>query len=214
MPPARVQWSAMRRWPSRKRASVLRLVPTGGKGVHYVKPCPVRMARALAFPQPPLGQGTRSSALCPLAYISLAWSNLPLPLFNRCHHRLSFAASTFFFFPIFHHFDYLHSTILVATPNTHTRNHHRQPTQPHVITANMGKIGRFMAIFIPMGLTIASLVCLAIVCVGQTNKDMALSNDLFFFKVKLLAPHFLFFSLCTNSPQFRPIPKTSRAIPT
>jgi len=46
----------------------------------------------------------------------------------------------------------------------------------------MGKIGRFAAIFIPMGLTIASLICLIVVCVGQSNKSMDLSNDLFFFK--------------------------------
>lgn len=47
----------------------------------------------------------------------------------------------------------------------------------------MGKLGRFAAIFIPMGLTIASLVCLALVAVGQNYKDMDLSNDLYFFKV-------------------------------
>ncbi|KAF1958760.1 hypothetical protein CC80DRAFT_408478 [Byssothecium circinans] len=46
----------------------------------------------------------------------------------------------------------------------------------------MGKLGRFSAIFIPMGLTIASLICLCIVLVGQTNKNMSLSNDLWFFK--------------------------------
>ncbi|CAI6335700.1 unnamed protein product [Periconia digitata] len=46
----------------------------------------------------------------------------------------------------------------------------------------MGKLGRFAAIFIPMALTIASLICLSIVCVGQSNKDMDLANDLYFFK--------------------------------
>ncbi|KAF2643478.1 hypothetical protein P280DRAFT_254000 [Massarina eburnea CBS 473.64] len=46
----------------------------------------------------------------------------------------------------------------------------------------MGKLGRFAAIFIPMGLTIASLVCLCIVLVGQTSVNGSLSTDLWFFK--------------------------------
>ena len=47
----------------------------------------------------------------------------------------------------------------------------------------MGKLGRFACIFVPMALTIASLICLILVFSGQTNKDMALQRDLYFFKV-------------------------------
>ncbi|PSN70189.1 integral membrane protein [Corynespora cassiicola Philippines] len=46
----------------------------------------------------------------------------------------------------------------------------------------MGKLGRFACIFVPMALTIASLICLILVFSGQTNKDMALQRDLYFFK--------------------------------
>lgn len=46
----------------------------------------------------------------------------------------------------------------------------------------MGKAGRFACIFVPMALTLGSLVCLALVFSGQLNKDMALQNDLYFFK--------------------------------
>ncbi|KAF2205956.1 hypothetical protein GQ43DRAFT_436545 [Delitschia confertaspora ATCC 74209] len=45
----------------------------------------------------------------------------------------------------------------------------------------MGKLGRFACIFTPMALTIASLICLILVFMGQTNK-MGLSQDLYFFK--------------------------------
>ncbi|KAF2791110.1 hypothetical protein K505DRAFT_281348 [Melanomma pulvis-pyrius CBS 109.77] len=46
----------------------------------------------------------------------------------------------------------------------------------------MGKLGRFACIFVPMALTIASLVCLVLVFSGQLNKDMKLQRDLYFFK--------------------------------
>lgn len=46
----------------------------------------------------------------------------------------------------------------------------------------MGKAGRFACIFLPMALTIASLLCLVLVFSGQTNKNMALPRDLYFFK--------------------------------
>ncbi|KAF2476445.1 uncharacterized protein BDR25DRAFT_277567 [Lindgomyces ingoldianus] len=46
----------------------------------------------------------------------------------------------------------------------------------------MGKLGRFACIFVPMALTIASLICLILVFSGQLNKNMALQNDLYFFK--------------------------------
>lgn len=46
----------------------------------------------------------------------------------------------------------------------------------------MGKAGRFACIFVPMVLTIASLVCQILVFSGQTNKDMSLPRDLWFFK--------------------------------
>ncbi|KAF2007228.1 hypothetical protein P154DRAFT_517002 [Amniculicola lignicola CBS 123094] len=46
----------------------------------------------------------------------------------------------------------------------------------------MGKVGRFACIFVPMALTIASLLCLIIVFSGQTNQKMAVTNDLYFFK--------------------------------
>jgi hypothetical protein len=49
----------------------------------------------------------------------------------------------------------------------------------------MGKAGRFACIFTPMALTIASLICLILVFAGQTNKNMSLSRDLYFFKVSL-----------------------------
>jgi hypothetical protein len=47
----------------------------------------------------------------------------------------------------------------------------------------MGKAGRFACIFVPMALSIASLVCLALVFSGQLNKNMSLQRDLYFFKV-------------------------------
>ncbi|KAF2271111.1 hypothetical protein CC78DRAFT_11796 [Lojkania enalia] len=46
----------------------------------------------------------------------------------------------------------------------------------------MGKLGRFACIFVPMALSIASLVCLILVFSGQLNKNMSLQNDLYFFK--------------------------------
>ncbi|KAH7127048.1 SUR7/PalI family-domain-containing protein [Dendryphion nanum] len=46
----------------------------------------------------------------------------------------------------------------------------------------MGKAGRFACIFLPMALTIASLICLILVFSGQTNKNMSLPRDLYFFK--------------------------------
>jgi hypothetical protein len=54
-----------------------------------------------------------------------------------------------------------------------------------LITFTMGKAGRFACIFTPMALTIASLICLILVFAGQTNKNMSLSRDLYFFKVSL-----------------------------
>lgn len=47
----------------------------------------------------------------------------------------------------------------------------------------MGKAGRFACIFTPMALTIASLICLAIVLSGQAYQSMELSRSLYFFKV-------------------------------
>lgn len=46
----------------------------------------------------------------------------------------------------------------------------------------MGKLGRFACIFVPMALTIASLLCLLLVASGQLNKDMKVQRDLYFFK--------------------------------
>ncbi|KAF2022068.1 integral membrane protein-like protein [Aaosphaeria arxii CBS 175.79] len=47
----------------------------------------------------------------------------------------------------------------------------------------MGKAGRFACIFLPMALTIASLICTILVFSGQTNKDMSLPRDLYFIKI-------------------------------
>lgn len=47
----------------------------------------------------------------------------------------------------------------------------------------MGKLGRFACIFTPMALTLASLVCLALVLSGQLNKNNSIQRDLYFFKV-------------------------------
>jgi hypothetical protein len=46
----------------------------------------------------------------------------------------------------------------------------------------MGKIGRFACIFTPMALTIASLLCLALVFTGQLSKSNETSRSLYFFK--------------------------------
>jgi hypothetical protein len=68
--------------------------------------------------------------------------------------------------------------------------------QPHN-TAKMGKLGRFACIFVPMALTIASLLCLLLVASGQLNKDMKVQRDLYFFKV-------------CNNPQALPLLRTTR----
>ena len=47
----------------------------------------------------------------------------------------------------------------------------------------MGKAARFACIFVPMALSIASLICLILVFAGQTNKSMEVANELYFFKV-------------------------------
>jgi len=47
----------------------------------------------------------------------------------------------------------------------------------------MGKAGRFACIITPMLLTLASLVCLALVMVGQLG-DNSLQRSLYFFKVR------------------------------
>ncbi|KAF2814865.1 integral membrane protein-like protein [Mytilinidion resinicola] len=46
----------------------------------------------------------------------------------------------------------------------------------------MGKLGRFACIFVPMALSIASLICLALVFSGQLDKGNSLQRELFFFK--------------------------------
>ncbi|KAF2254909.1 hypothetical protein BU26DRAFT_527826 [Trematosphaeria pertusa] len=46
----------------------------------------------------------------------------------------------------------------------------------------MGKLGRFACIFTPMALTIASLICLALVMSGQLSKNSSIQRDLYFFK--------------------------------
>lgn len=46
----------------------------------------------------------------------------------------------------------------------------------------MGKAGRFACIFLPMALTIASLITFGMVIAGQAYKNIELSRDLYFFK--------------------------------
>ncbi|KAI9749253.1 MAG: 40S ribosomal protein S23 [Chaenotheca gracillima] len=46
----------------------------------------------------------------------------------------------------------------------------------------MGKAGRFACIFVPLGLTIATLVCLILVGLGGTNKNASTLDNLYFFK--------------------------------
>ncbi|KAF2109309.1 integral membrane protein-like protein [Lophiotrema nucula] len=46
----------------------------------------------------------------------------------------------------------------------------------------MGKLGRFACIFVPMALTLGSLICLILVFSGQLNKNNSLQRDLYFFK--------------------------------
>jgi len=46
----------------------------------------------------------------------------------------------------------------------------------------MGKLGRFACIFVPMALTIISLVCLLMVASGQLNKDNKIQRDIYFMK--------------------------------
>jgi hypothetical protein len=58
----------------------------------------------------------------------------------------------------------------------------------------MGKVGRFACILTPMLLTLASLICIVIVMMGQmSTKDnkapsTSLGRDLYFFKVRLKNP--------------------------
>ena len=47
----------------------------------------------------------------------------------------------------------------------------------------MGKLGRFACIFVPMALTIISLICLLMVASGQMNKDNKIQRDIYFMKV-------------------------------
>jgi hypothetical protein len=49
----------------------------------------------------------------------------------------------------------------------------------------MGKAGRFACIFTPMLLTLASLICIVLVGLGGTNKNMAAFDSLYFFKVSV-----------------------------
>lgn len=51
----------------------------------------------------------------------------------------------------------------------------------------MGKAGRFACIFIPMGLTIASLVALVFVFLAQREANNNTTNTLYFFRVSALA---------------------------
>ncbi|KAI9879513.1 MAG: hypothetical protein M1830_008305 [Pleopsidium flavum] len=46
----------------------------------------------------------------------------------------------------------------------------------------MGKAGRFACVFVPMALTVASLVCIILVGMGGTNKSSSTLNNLYFFK--------------------------------
>ena len=46
----------------------------------------------------------------------------------------------------------------------------------------MGRAGRFACVFVPMALTIGSLVCLVIVALGGTNKNNNFYNRLYFFR--------------------------------
>ena len=54
----------------------------------------------------------------------------------------------------------------------------------------MGKVGRFACILTPMLLTLASLICIVIVMIGQAPwkgndaPSTALGRDLYFFKVR------------------------------
>jgi len=58
----------------------------------------------------------------------------------------------------------------------------------------MGKAGRFACILTPMLLTLASLICIVLVLIGQlssgSNKapSTALGRDLYFFKVNPASP--------------------------
>lgn len=52
----------------------------------------------------------------------------------------------------------------------------------------MGKVGRFACVITPMLLTVASLICLLLVMVGQLGNNnkapsTSLGQDLYFFKV-------------------------------
>jgi hypothetical protein len=49
----------------------------------------------------------------------------------------------------------------------------------------MGKAGRFACIFVPMALTIASLVCLIFVFLGQREAKNDTTNKYWFFRVRL-----------------------------
>ncbi|KAF2454282.1 SUR7/PalI family-domain-containing protein [Lineolata rhizophorae] len=49
----------------------------------------------------------------------------------------------------------------------------------------MGKLGRFACIFVPMGLTIASLICLLLVFLGGLNKGSSVQTGLYFMQADL-----------------------------
>ena len=51
----------------------------------------------------------------------------------------------------------------------------------------MGKAGRFACIFVPMALTLASLICIILVGLGGTNKSSSTLSNLYFFKVRFIS---------------------------
>jgi len=65
----------------------------------------------------------------------------------------------------------------------------------------MGKAGRFACILTPMLLTLASLICIVIVMIGQLSSSgnkapsTALGRDLYFFKVSPASLSYLYLQI-------------------
>jgi hypothetical protein len=104
------------------------------------------------------------------------------------------------------------------TPLSPTTHNNSLATTTHT-TTNMGKVGRFACILTPMLLTLASLICIVIVMIGQMSmKDnnpptTALGRELYFFKVRSYLSHL---KRKTNNPHrqtqanSKKTPKTSK----
>lgn len=87
------------------------------------------------------------------------------------------------------------STSLLLTTGTKQSNHTNQPYDPIV---KMGKAGRFACIFLPMVLTLCSLVFQILVGLGGTNANDSTLSNIYFLKINTTA--------LANNPAFTDTP--------